>query len=60
MTRRMIARRAFDATHGKLMLEYHRARGGDRIRKLRALQDYVTGSLKSSHPSRTASQEGAQ
>jgi hypothetical protein len=46
MTRRQIARRAFSAEHRTLMLKYHRARGGDRLRRLRELKAYVVAQLK--------------
>ena len=46
MNRCQIARRAFDAEHKRLMLAYHRARGGDRLRRLRELQAYVTARLR--------------
>lgn len=46
MNKRQIYRRAFNAEHRRLMLAYHRARGGDRLRRLKELKAYVTAELK--------------
>ena len=46
MNRRQIARRSFDELHKRLMLDYQRARGGDKLRKLAALRAYMLGRLK--------------
>lgn len=52
MTRRMLAARAFDATHRRLMLAYRNARGGERIKTRKQLQDYVTDLLKNAKQKR--------
>ena len=54
MTKRMISARAFDPEHKKLMLAYQRARGGDRLRALAALKNYVTGRLSDAAKARKA------
>ena len=46
MTRRMIAARAIDAEHRRLMLAYRAARGGERTRAWRRLRDYVASLLE--------------
>lgn len=46
MNKRQIARRAFTPEHKRLMLAYHRARGGDRLRRLRELKAWVAEQLK--------------
>ncbi len=48
MNKRQIARRAHDEAHKKLMLAYHRARGGEKLRALAALKAYVTERLRGS------------
>lgn len=45
MTRRMIAARALDAEHRRLMLAYRAARGGERTRAWKRLRDYVAALL---------------
>ena len=45
MNKRQIARRATSDTHKKLMLAYHRARGGDRLRRWKELRDFMTSAL---------------
>jgi len=45
LTRRQIARRAHDAEHKRLMLAYRNARGGEKLKALGRLKDYVTGRL---------------
>jgi hypothetical protein len=44
--KRQVARRAFDPEHRRLMLAYARARGGDRLRRLRELQQWMVAQLK--------------
>jgi len=45
MTKRMIAARAHDAEHKRLMLAYRNARGGEKLKALGRLNAYVTGRL---------------
>jgi hypothetical protein len=44
--KRQVARRAFDPEHRKLMDAYRTARGGEKLRRLKLLKDYVTNRLK--------------
>jgi hypothetical protein len=46
MTRRQIARRAFSAEHRTLMLAYKYAAKGDKLRRLRELQQWMVAQLK--------------
>ncbi len=46
MNKRQIARRAFDADHKALMLAYQRARGGEKLKALAKLKQYVTARLQ--------------
>jgi len=46
MNKRQIARRAFDPEHRKLMNAYRTARGGDRLKALAKLKQYVTARLQ--------------
>lgn len=46
MTKRQIARRAVNGHHKRLMLNYQRARGGERTRRWKELRDFVTAELK--------------
>lgn len=52
MTRRQLARRAFDHDHKRLMYAAHDAPGGQKVKAGKRLQDYVTACLASSRPSR--------
>lgn len=45
MTRRQIQRAALDAEHKRLLLAYHRARGGERLAAYRALRKYMASLL---------------
>ncbi len=49
MSRRQMRARALDPEHLRLMLAYRHARGGDRLRRLRELQAYVTERLREAH-----------
>lgn len=46
MNKRQIARRAHDAEHKRLMLAYRNARGGEKLKALGRLKDYVLGRLR--------------
>ncbi len=46
MNKRQIIRRSFDQEHKALMLAYHRARGGDKLRRLKELKAYMVARLK--------------
>lgn len=46
MTKRQISTRAISPEHKRLMLAYRNARGGDRTKTLKALQDFMTAALK--------------
>jgi hypothetical protein len=45
MNKRQRARRAFCPEHRKLLDAYWTARGGDKLRRLRELQQWVTADL---------------
>lgn len=46
MTKRALTRAAFDEEHRALLISYHRARGGDRLKALAKLKAFVTARLK--------------
>ena len=46
MTRRRIYRLALNADHLRLMLAYHDAPKGERLRRLRELRSYMTSRLE--------------
>jgi hypothetical protein len=45
MNKRQRARRAFSPEHRKLLDAYWTARGGDKLRRLRELKNWVTADL---------------
>ncbi len=47
MTRRQLARRAFDPQHKRLMFAAHDAPGGQKVKAGKTLQAYVTACLAS-------------
>lgn len=52
MTRRQLARRAFDPVHKRLALAAHDAAGGQKLRAEERLKNYVTACLASVRPVR--------
>ncbi len=46
MNKRARARRAFNAEHRKLLDAYHTARGGEKLKALAKLKQYVTARLQ--------------